>query len=71
MAFDFSKLKGRIIEKYKSQAEFAKALGISENTLSLKMNNKSRFTSEDIIRITSMLDISKESVGEYFFTTIV
>ena len=40
MAFDYRKLKGRIIEKYGSQLNFADAYGISENTLSLKMRNK-------------------------------
>lgn len=68
MAFSYAKLRGRIIEKYGSQGNFAEAFGISENSLSLKMNNKSRFTSDDIIKITSMLDISKNEVGEYFFT---
>lgn len=68
MAFSYSKLRGRIIEKYGSQGNFADAFGISENSLSLKMNNKSRFTSDDIIKMTEMLDISKDEVGEYFFT---
>ena len=68
MAFDYSKLKGKIVEKYGSQLEFAKAFGISENTLSLKLNNKVRFTSDDIIKITDMLEIDKDEVGKYFFT---
>lgn len=68
MAFLYSKLRGRIIEKYGSQGSFAEAFGISENSLSLKMNNKSRFTSDDIVKMTEMLDISKNEVGEYFFT---
>ena len=68
MAFVYSKLKGRIVEKYGSQVKFAEAFGISENSLSLKMNNKSRFTSDDIIKMTEMLEIPKDEVGEYFFT---
>lgn len=68
MAFDFSKLKGRIVEKYGTQAEFAKAFGISENSLSLKMNNKTKFSADDIIKITDMLDIQQTDVGLYFFT---
>lgn len=68
MAFDYSKLKGKIIEKYGSQQNFAKEYGISENTLSLKMTNKMRFTSDDIINICEMLQIPKENVGLYFFT---
>lgn len=68
MAFDYAKLKGKIIEKYGSQLEFSKAFGVSENTLSMKLNNKVRFTSDDIIKITDMLDIEKVDVGIYFFT---
>lgn len=68
MTFDFSKLKGKIIEKYGSQQHFAKEYGISENSLSLKLTNKMRFTSDDIIKISDMLEIPKEEVGNYFFT---
>ena len=68
MAFNFDKLRGKIIEKYRSQGEFVKVFGVSENTFSKKMNNKVRFTSQDIIKITGLLDIPKEEVGTYFFT---
>lgn len=68
MAFDYARLKGRIIEKYGTQTKFVKVFGISENSFSLKMNNKSRFTSDDIIKMTKLLEIKKEDVGEYFFT---
>lgn len=68
VAFDYSKLKGRIIEKYGSQSAFVSEYGVSENTFSKKMNNKVRFTSDDIIKISKMLEIKKEDVGAYFFT---
>lgn len=68
MAFNYQKLRGRMVEKYGSQTEFAKAFGVSENTMSQKMNNKTRFTSDDIIKITDMLEIDQNDVGEYFFT---
>lgn len=71
MAFDFSKLKGKITEKYGSQQNFAKEYGISENSLSLKLTNKMRFPSDDIIKISDMLEIPKEEVGVYFFTVKV
>ena len=67
MCFDYSKLKGRIIEMYGNQGAFAVALGVSKNTLSKKMQNKIRFTSSDIIKITEMLNIPKEEIGNYFF----
>lgn len=68
MAFDYSKLRGRIVEVFGNQKNFSKAYGISENTMSLKMSNNVRFTSDDIIRISEMLNIPKEEIGSYFFT---
>lgn len=71
MAFNYDKLRGRIVEKYGSQSAFAESFGVSKNTFSLKMNNKVRFTTEDITRITQMLDIPENDIGEYFFTVAV
>ena len=68
MAFDYSKLRGRIVEVFGNQKKFSEAYGISENTMSLKMSNNVRFTSDDIIRISEMLNIPKEEIGSYFFT---
>ena len=68
MAFDYSKLRGRIVEKYGSQTVFAKEFGISENSFSLKINNKSKFSSDDIVKAVELLDIPKSEVGIYFFT---
>ncbi|WP_459831247.1 DUF739 family protein [Howardella ureilytica] len=39
MSYDYSKLKGRIIEKYNSNKNFSKKMNISERSLSLKLNN--------------------------------
>ncbi len=71
MSFDYSKLRGKIIEKYGSQSAFAKAFGISENVFSKKMNNKTRFNTDDMIQIVKMLDIPENEINAYFFTTKV
>jgi len=68
MIFDYSKLRGRIVEKYGTQCEFAKAFGISNNSMSRKLNNKNSFSVDDIIKITQMLDIQPKDVSSYFFT---
>ena len=68
MIFDYSKLRGRIVEKYGTQSEFAKAFGISDNSMSRKLNNKNSFSVDDIIKITHMLDIQSKDVSSYFFT---
>ncbi|WP_270245740.1 DUF739 family protein [Lactococcus lactis] len=67
MTIDYSKLKGRIKEKYGSQQDFAKAIGLSEKIISDKLNNKSYWKQSDIDFATELLDIKKEDIGIYFF----
>lgn len=67
MAFDYSKLRGRIIEKYGSQSAFARAMGWSERTLSLKMNNLRAWTQKDIMKAADLLDIPENEIQDYFF----
>lgn len=66
MTIDYSKLKGRIKEKYGSQQDFAKAIGLSEKIISDKLNNKSYWKQSDIDAATELLGI-KEDIGIYFF----
>lgn len=68
MSFNYNKLKGRIVEKFGSQSNFAEAFGVSENTMSLKLNNKVRFTTDDIIKSTKLLDIPPAEINQYFFS---
>lgn len=67
MAFDYSKLKGIIIEKYGSQASFAKAIGISERTLSLKMHGKIAWRQNEIVKAIKALGLSYDDIQNYFF----
>lgn len=67
VAFDYSKLRGRIIEKYGSQGLFAQALGCSERTISLKMNNLRAWTQRDIVKASELLDIHEDEIQDYFF----
>lgn len=67
MAFGYAKLRGRIIEKYGTQGEFAKALGTTETTVSRKMNMSTSFSTDDIKKWSDLLSIAKEEIGDYFF----
>lgn len=67
MSYDYSKLLGRIVEKYDSQAEFAKVIGISERSLSLKLNNKVGFKQLEIEMACDLLEIDKDEIAKYFF----
>ncbi|MBD7914515.1 DUF739 family protein [Clostridium sp. Sa3CUN1] len=67
MAFNYNKLRGRIIEKYGTQGRFAKAMGVSERTLSLKLNNKIFFSQDEITKISELLNIASNEIQVYFF----
>lgn len=67
MASSYSKLKGRIIEKYGSQAEFARILGTYDTVVSRKMQGNVGFTHDDIVKWCNLLDIKQEEIGGYFF----
>lgn len=64
----YSKLRGRIIEKYGSQKQFAEAIGISEVAMSRKMNCETGFSQKDIIKWAEALEIEVKDYGLYFFT---
>lgn len=68
--FDFSKLRGRIKEKLKYESVFADKIGISQASLSSKFNNKTDFTTSEIISATDkdVLDIPINEIGVYFFS---
>ncbi len=68
MAFNYNKLKGRIIEIFGSQYEFAKAINWSERTLSLKLNGKVPWKQSDILKAVSLLKLTENDIQEYFFT---
>lgn len=66
--YERNKLRGRIVERYKTQAAFAKELGITKYALSRKMTSKSSLSQEDIVLWCNLLNIDREEIGEYFFT---
>lgn len=68
MTYKYRKLRGKIVEKYGSQEKFSEVLGISKNSLSLKLNGKTGFSQADIIKWSGLLDIDVSEYGEYFFT---
>lgn len=68
--FDYSKLRGRIRELYKTEGMFAKELGISSVSLSVKLNNKVGFTSTEILESLKLLDLEISEVDTYFFETL-
>lgn len=69
--YDYSKLNGRITEKFKMQANFAKKLGLSEHTLSKKLTNKSTWKQDEIDNAVNLLELSSDDIPAYFFASYV
>ncbi len=68
MSFNYSKLRGKIVEKFGTQIIFAEKLSVSQRTLSLKLNNKIFFSQDEIVRCSELLDINPNEIEEFFFT---
>ena len=67
MQYNYSKLKGKIVEKFLTQSNFAKEIGISNKSLSDKLNNKRDWTQRQIDNSCKVLGISSEEIPVYFF----
>lgn len=68
MKYDFRKLRGKIIEVFGKQEAFAKAIGLSERTISLKLNNERYFKPCEISKAIDLLGLTLADIPEYFFT---
>ena len=68
MPFNYSKLIGKIAEKYGTQSKFAEALGLSERSVSLKLNGKIAWKQPEIIKACEILSIQYSEIPAYFFT---
>lgn len=68
MEFDFSKLLGRIIEKFGTRSAFAAEMELAESALSNRLNNKTYFDPSEICQACSLLDLAPSDIPVYFFT---
>lgn len=68
MNFVYNKLRGKIVEMFGSQKEFSKQINLSEQSVTAKLNGRSDFSQEDIIRWSNALEIKLDEIGAYFFS---
>lgn len=64
--FNHQALKGKIVELFDTQQKFAKAIPMSRTSLNKKLKNKGSFTSNEIKRISELLNINCSEIGYYF-----
>lgn len=67
MNYDYSELRGKIYARYRSQTRFARELGVSTGTLSLRLDSIQPFTVPEIEKSVELLQIPREQILDYFF----
>lgn len=71
LMYDYSKLYGKITEVCGTQARFAKKMGISEHSMSRKLNQQIDFRQSEIKKAADILGIAEVDYYAYFFTSNV
>lgn len=69
--FDYSKLKGRIIEKFGTQTAFLNNINMSEVTFIKSIKGERAFNQNEIVNIMNLLDLELSDIVSYFFTNKV
>ncbi len=64
---DYSKLRGAIREKFGSQEAFAAALEMSAASVSAKLNGRTEWQSDEIVKACQLLGVPLAQAWEYFF----
>lgn len=67
MDYDYSKLRGRIVEKYGTVSAFADAVHMHKAQISAKLNNKVDVTKRDIEHWSPLLGIELGEYGAFYF----
>lgn len=67
VTFNFDRLIGRIIEKFKTRENFASNVPISIPTLISKLNGKVDFKSREIVRFCELLEIDVKEIPYFFY----
>lgn len=62
-----AKLRGRIKEKFGSQAAFARAMEMDPSSLSGKLLGKTGWTWEEVKRACELLGLPLAEAGDYFW----
>ena len=65
--FDYSKLLRRIRECFGKQDVFAKAMGLSEQAVSLKLQGQREWAQDEMFRCCDVLMLPYTEIPNYFF----
>lgn len=63
----YKKLRGKIVEMFRTQSAFADAMEMNKATLNGKLNNRSQWTADEITTACELLGIPLSEAHLYFF----
>lgn len=69
--YDYSRLKRKIIEVCGTQYEFAKRIGLSDRSVSFKMQNKRDWKQREIEAAIEVLGIARNDIPKYFYVPYI
>lgn len=67
MSFDYSALKGKIVEVFGTRKAFALAMGIPQSGLSGKLAGKVKWSPAEMYKAQELLGIPDDQMCAYFF----
>lgn len=67
MSYNYSKLRGRVVEKFGTQRAFAKQLDLSERSISRKLSGKVTWKQSEIVKACELLSINADEISAYSF----
>ena len=67
LKYNYAKLRGRIVEICGNNREFARAMDLSEHTISKKLSSEIPFKQTEITKAVAVLDIRDNDIRDYFF----
>lgn len=68
VSFDYSKLRGRIIEKFGSIDSFSKQTSFGRTAIHQKLSGETFFNQLQILEFQMLLGIQDDEIRHYFFT---
>jgi hypothetical protein len=68
MSYNYNKLLGKIKEVFGTQDNFARALGLSRTSFSLRINGKAEFSQTEIDKAVNLLGLNDKDIPSIFFS---
>ena len=65
--YNYNFLRGKIVEKCRTQAKYAELLDISIQELTKKLSNRASFTQSQILLSIQLLELNDEELKKCFF----